>query len=161
MPPAKLFALLSTLAILPLAASPGAWANGDKGAPSRLAGLDDCASIVELVEQTLCYGHLAQQRDDLAVCQLAEHDGVRQQCIYMLAQHRNDAAVCRKISHQTLKHGCLSDVAEATLQPVLCAEITTANLQDSCRFKIARKSGDKALCGQIVDTGLKALCAGE
>ena len=95
MPPAKPIASIAVLAVLSLAALPQALANGDKGVPSRMAGLEDCAAAGELVDQTLCYGRLARQRDDLAVCQMAEHDGVRQQCIYMLAQHRKDAGVLR------------------------------------------------------------------
>ena len=161
MPPAKPIVLLSVLAVLSFAAPLSAWANGDKGVPSRMAGLADCAAEPDLVDQALCYGHQAQQRDDLGVCQMADHDGVRQQCIYMLAQHRKDAGVCRKIDDPSLKDGCLSDVAEVTMQPDLCAEITTASLQDSCRFKVAQRSGDRSLCAQIADPGLKALCAGE
>lgn len=141
-------------------------ASAASGGPAAADQADQCLEQEQVVERLLCLVDAAKRAGDVEVCQRAEHEGVRWQCVAIFAEYRRDASLCRTIprgnqDYRELFDVCLSDVAEARGEPELCGEIGTDGLRDSCYLKLVRAGASAVLCARIRDPGLKSACAGE
>jgi hypothetical protein len=155
----------ATLAISLVIVGCGGGADQESAPPGPAEEVADCGTLAGSIEQIECYVDRATLSGHPRICQQAEQEGVRYQCLAILAGRLKDASICDDIpssSDETraLRDKCLSDVAAVLEESTLCGRILTAGLRDSCYFKIAGATGDSSLCDRIDDPGLKSGCTG-
>ena len=120
-----------------------------------------CQGELQLVSRALCFGRIAKARNDLSICDEADHPGVKNQCYYIYAKHTADLTVCERIPDRDLEDGCYSDLAALKDDPDICQRIVGQGIKDSCYFKIAKARPNHALCNRIEDQGLRSGCTGK
>jgi len=129
--------------------------------PQTLAA--ECGDRESATERVLCHAERAVAADDVASCDAAENERVRDQCYGVFAVQTGQPGACRAIpgdGHRptSLRQICLSDVAIVSGEPALCGEIEDRNLRDTCLLKLRRDTGDASLCGEISEPALRSLC---
>jgi hypothetical protein len=122
----------------------------------------ECEKIEDLIERTVCYADIATERNDVAVCDLSPHKGVRYQCYGIFAAKINDSKICDQIpadseEHQMLKDLCYSDIAQLKGDVSLCEKMSVVG-KDGCYYEVARVTQNKEICNKINDPALKNGC---
>ena len=143
-------------AILLFATGPQAQAQGDLN--------ERCNQRPLLPAKISCFLKAAEAARQPALCDEAEDQVVRFQCLSLYAEHSRDMSPCERItatdgSGEAMRDACKSGVAIAARQPDLCDRVAGSGLRDSCYMMLVVQFGsDLAFCDKIHNPELKSAC---
>lgn len=141
------------------------------GSSPTLAQSDSAASRcnTEALQpaQIQCFIDAAEEAGDPGLCEAAEDEAVRFNCLSLYAERSNNAAPCARIEvtgteTQALRDACISGVAAANRDPALCKATILPVMRDACYMTlVVQFEADPALCGRIRNEKLLAACRQE
>ncbi len=134
--------------------------------------------------RTDCINQVAQQRNDIVLCQLFEEDLItdisnnlasedkhtfnantqnilessQNTCYWNIAANLNDAGICNSLENIVSKDGCYSNLSSATKDIKYCQEISTTKVKDDCIYFRAKAEQNKNYCENISTSEIKEDC---
>lgn len=117
--------------------------------------------------QIRCFIDAAEAAGDPGLCEAAEDEAVRFNCLSLYAERSGNAAPCARIEvtdteTQALRDACISGVAAANRDPALCKATILPVMRDACYMTlVVQFDADPALCGKVKNEKLLAACRQE